>query len=147
MTVTATSLRAQFPEFANTTTFPDSLITSWLAQAVKLVSQAAWDDSTDFGVSLWTAHQLVLSAKAQASAARRSGSPGGATGVLTSKSAGGVSAGYDFSSVAEKGAGFWNQTTYGMQFYRLSQMFGAGPIQVGTDGGVVTTSGFPGPTF
>mgnify|MGYP002144695498 CR=1 FL=1 len=82
-----------------------------------------------FGVGLWVAHHLVIATKNQ-QAVDFGGQPGQSAGAMTSKSAGGVSAGYDFASVKEEGAGFWNETSYGRQFYRLSQMMGAGPIHV-----------------
>ena len=147
MTTTAASLRALFPEFASTATFPDAAINAWLAVAVGFVNADRWGANTDFGVALWTAHQLAIGRR-NAVTAGNGGAPGTSLGVLTSKSAGGVSAGYDFSSVSEKDAGFWNQTSYGIQFYRLSQQFGMGPLQVGTDGGSGVIAGvWPGPVW
>ena len=32
------------------------------------------------------------------------------------------------SPVIYKNAGYWNTTTYGIQFYRLALQFGAGPL-------------------
>lgn len=136
-----------FPEFASTANYPAGQIDAWLAIAVGFVNADRWGVNTDFGVTLWTAHQLAISRKNTVSAAN-GGAPGTTLGVLTSKLGGGVSAGYDFSSVSEKDAGFWNQTSYGIQFYRLSQQFGMGPLQVGTDGGSGVIAGaWPGPVW
>lgn len=147
MTVTTASFRGIFPEFASTATYPEPVVSFWLATAAQFVNPARWGDSTDLGISLWLAHQLVVAGK-NAAAVQAGGSPGQSAGVLTSKSAGGVSAGYDFSSVAEENAGFWNESTYGRQYFRLARLFGAGPLQIGTDGGYFpSTSGWPGPTF
>ena len=147
MTATVASIRIQFPEFASLTAYPDPLVAGWLSVAVKFVNADRWGDTLDFGVGLWVAHHLVIATKNQ-QAVDFGGQPGQSAGAMTSKSAGGVSAGYDFASVKEEGAGFWNETSYGRQFYRLSQMMGAGPIQLGTDGGYAATSyAWPGPTF
>ena len=147
MAVTPTSLRAQFPAFASTTTYSDPMVSAWLAVGVNFVNADRWGDQTDFGVSLWTCHHLALEGKAYA-AALAGQTPGTQIGVLSSKSGGGVSASYDISSSTEKDAGYWNQTQYGIQFYRLMMMFGAGPLQVGGEGGAGYNVGaWPGITF
>jgi hypothetical protein len=147
MTATVPAFRIQFPEFSSTESYPDPMVTSWLTVASRFVNQERWGDSTDFGIYLHAAHNLTIAAKNQ-QAVEFGGAPGQSAGAMTSKSAAGVSAGYDFASVKEEGAGWWNETSYGRQFYRLSQMMGAGPLQIGTDGGYAPNTGaWPGPTF
>ena len=88
----------------------------------------------DLAVQQWVAHQIVLEQQAiQAAAA--GGNPGTKIGIITSKSVNGVSVGFDVGSVTggtlQENAGYYNQTIYGMRFYRLMRMRGAGPIQIG----------------
>lgn len=133
MAVTAASFRAAFPAFASTSKYPDAMVALWLPLAVGMVNAERWGDSTDLGVMLYAAHNLALEAQATADGVAGR-SPGGRVGVLSSKGADGISAGYDVGTSTEQGAGHWNLTTYGTRFIRLSRMFGAGPLQVGTDG-------------
>ena len=144
MTATTTTLRTLYPEFADITKYPDAMIQAYLDLGAQFVNVERWDTLADYGVHLWTAHHLAI-ARINSTTAAVGGVPGGAGGILSSKSGGGMSAGYDFSHVAEEGAGYWNGTSYGREFYRLSQMMGIGPVQVGTDGGQIPTStGWPG---
>ena len=130
MSVTADSFRLSFPAFQNTVLYPAPFVEFWLGQALKLHNADRWGDCLDFGVMLWTAHNIILEAQAgrQAQAGRATS---GSTGVLASKSVDNVSASYDNSVAKEEGAGNWNLTTYGQRWYRLSQMAGAGPLQSG----------------
>lgn len=137
MTATVETFRAAYPEFA-AVKYPDATVAFWLGQAQMFVNSARWGDSNDLGVMLWTAHNLALKPTSQ---------PGRSKGLLSSKSAGGVSAGYDHSTGSEEGAGYWNLTTYGAQFFRMSNLFGAGPLQIGTDGGQVYGGAIPGFPF
>jgi hypothetical protein len=133
MTVTAASFRVAFPAFANPVKFPAGMVDLWLSTAVKLINAAKWGDLADLGAQLMAAHYLALEAQAvnSATGARM---PGASVGVLSSKSAQGVSASYDVSTATEKDAGHWNMTTYGTRYIRLARMMGAGPVQVGVPG-------------
>lgn len=145
MTVTASSFRAAYPAFASTTAYSDPMITAKIAVGVAMINPAVWgDDLTDYGVMLWVAHHLTIDAR-DIQVAAVGGIPGGASGPLQSKGAAGVSAAYDTKAVTEEGAGFWNQTSYGRELFRLMRTLGAGAIQVGTDGGYVGTNSWPGP--
>jgi hypothetical protein len=88
----------------------------------------------DFALEMWVAHQVVLEKQAIAQAAT-GGNPGTAIGVISSKSVNGVSVGYDIGAVTggnmQANAGYYNQTVYGIRFYRLMKLRGAGPIQLG----------------
>jgi hypothetical protein len=88
----------------------------------------------DFALEMWTAHQIVLEKQAL-DAARVGGDPGTKIGIINSKSVNGVSVGFDTSAVAGtdgvKGAGYYNQTMYGMRFWRLAKARSGGPIQIG----------------
>lgn len=128
MTVTIASFRAAFPAFASDTDYPDAMVTLWLTTATAQVNEGRWADLTDLGIMLYTAHELAVERRAAAGAS--SGAPGSSVGILSSKSADGVSASYDVSTATEKDAGHWNLTTYGTRYYRYLKMMGAGPLQV-----------------
>lgn len=121
--------RAEFPEFASVTDYPDAMITFWSTLAEKMVVLAVWGELYATGVKLYTAHELVL-ARRNAQAGVAGGTPGIFTGAASSKSVGGASISYDTTSATEKDAGWWNLTTYGRQFWRLAQMLGMGCIQL-----------------
>lgn len=133
MTVTASSFRTDLPEFADVTRYPGSQVGFYITLAGKLVDSGRWGDVFDQGVELFTAHWLVLW-RERMDAAARGGVPGKSVGVLNNKSVDKVSAGYDVATGTYEGAGHWNLTTYGTQFYQLMQMFGAGPQQAGVPG-------------
>ncbi len=121
--------RSNFPEFANTTAYPDSQITFWASVAEKMVNQNVWCDMYSTGVQLYVAHELVL-ARQNVLSANTGGLPGQGGGIASSKTVGSVSVSYDPNTTTEKDAGWWNLTNYGKQFYRLVQIFGAGCIQL-----------------
>jgi hypothetical protein len=140
MTVTPASFRIDFPEFANTTTYPDSEILIWLAIASQLQNPCKWGASDpainnppkglyDLGLELFVAHNIALEADALKTAAA-GGTPGGTPGVLSSKAVGPVSAGYDTSAGIEPGAGHWNLTIYGLRYIKLFRLAGAGVGQI-----------------
>ena len=84
----------------------------------------------DYAIELFAAHQIVLEKQA-VDAAQAGGDPGTKIGVITSKGVGGVSVSYDVSSIVEEGGGYWNQTIWGMRFWRLAKAVSGGPIQLG----------------
>lgn len=129
MTVTPASFRTDYPEFADTTAYPDSGVTYWLTVAGLLLNTLRWQDMLDVATELFVAHNLALERQAQKSAA--SGAvPGLSTGPVSSKTVGPVTQAYDTTAGIEEGAGHWNLTVYGTRFIGLVKMFGAGPIQV-----------------
>ncbi|MBN3744620.1 DUF4054 domain-containing protein [Burkholderia sp. Se-20373] len=121
--------RQSFPEFNDTTTYPDSLVQFWMTVAVSLVNADRWGELTDLGVALVTAHHLALALKDQKTAAV-GGVPGQVTGPQSSKAVDKVSASYNTEAVAIKDGGFWNATMYGVRYLGLAQMMGSGGIQL-----------------
>lgn len=124
--------RTNFPEFTDTGRYPDALITFWSTIAESQVNVCVWKLAAPFGVQLYTAHEITLAAQNQ-SVAANGGVPGAASGPTQSKAVGGVNVSYDTQQAAEKDAGWWNLTSYGKQFIRLSRMYGAGGIQLGVN--------------
>jgi Protein of unknown function (DUF4054) len=125
--------RAAFPEFGDTTVYPDSLINTWAGLATAMVVQCRWKSQWLLGVYLYIAHEVTLEAQSRATATN-GGTPGQNSGVPNQKAVGGVNVSYDSQSNSEKDAGWWNLTTYGKQFYRLARIFGAGAVQLGGGG-------------
>ena len=123
------TFRTQFPEFASTVTYPDSMINFWAALGMKLLPEAVWTTCWDEGVSLYVAHEITLAA-ANEKAASVGGNPGTFGGPANNKTVGKASVGYDTASTAEKDAGWYNLTNYGKQLYRLIRLFGARCVQL-----------------
>lgn len=141
MTVSVASFRASFPEFGNTTQFPDSIITYYLALSGILLNQRRWGIGAtvavsppttmyDIGTELFVAHHIAVERAAMDTAAN-DGIPGVTKGPTASESVGPVSISYSPGDVIEPGAGHWNLTVYGLRFIKMARFQGAGPIQVG----------------
>lgn len=135
MTVTVASFRDRFKQFADPSIYDGDDITFYLGLGVAFQNPDRWDPLTiDYGTCLFVAHNLVLDARANATA-NAGGIPGTVEGVRTQKSVDKVAVGYDVNSVIAEGAGWWNMTTYGIRFIQLTRMYGAGGAQVNGCGG------------
>jgi hypothetical protein len=131
-----TAFRTEFPEFADTTAYPDSQLSFWASVAELQMDRDRWGydplaptDMYRTGVKLYVAHEIVI-ARQNVSYAAVGGNPGQHGGIANSKSEGQVSIGFDSSTQTEKDAGWWNRTTYGIQYVRLMRIFGTGTIQL-----------------
>lgn len=129
MAYDAAGFRTAFPEFASEDDYPTVWISPLLLISTQLVSEERWADLYDYGRYLQAAHRLVLR-KRQANTAEAGGTPGQSSGMLSAKSLDKASMTFDTSSTAEEGAGWWNTTTYGQEYWRLAMMFGAGGMQL-----------------
>lgn len=125
----ANQFRQDFPEFADATKYPDSAVNFWLSIAIKTLPEDRWCDYLNMGLELFVAHNLTLAAQSQA-VASVGGAPGQVKGPLSSKAVDKVSAGYDSGAVTLTDGGFFNLTTYGIQFLQLARMVGSGGIQL-----------------
>ncbi len=123
------AFRAAFPEFGNTEEYPTATIELWATFAEAQVRQAVWKTQWVMGVSLYTAHELVL-ARQNVKTAKFGGAPGTFGGVANTKTVGTGTVGYDSITTGEKDAGYWNLSNYGKQFIRLARVFGAGALQL-----------------
>lgn len=133
MTLAAADFRTYFPEFAQSQDYPDALVSFWLTFAYSLLPVLSWGSQLDMGAALVTAHHLVI-AQRQQIAAIAGAVPGAVTGPVTAKSVGNVNSSHDTGAVTWEGEAFWNQTTYGIQYWQIARMIGMGGIQVGTPG-------------
>jgi polyisoprenoid-binding protein YceI len=127
--MTPATLRSTFPEFASTTDYPDAQVQIWIDMAGTMLSVDRWDTMIDMGTMLFTAHYLTIGSQDQKSAAA-GGAPGKVSGPMTSKAVDKVSASYDTSVTTYQDAGFWNMTSYGIRFWQMARMVGAGGIQL-----------------
>lgn len=121
--IDAAKFRTDFPEFADTAKYPDSMVNFWLNLAGVMLNAARWADLLDFGTELFVAHQLVL-------ASRNLKTAGGSVAPVSSKSVDKVTVSYDTSAVKLDNAGHWAATNYGQQFWQLAMMAGAGGVLV-----------------
>jgi hypothetical protein len=120
------TFRTNFPEFTDTTKYPDARITFWYNVAYKMLNIERWGDFLDEGYSLFVAHNITLSEVNTAAVAIPGNVPGRNTSLISSKSVGGVSVSLDNQASLEDAAGNYNETVYGRQFIRLSRIVGMG---------------------
>jgi len=125
------AFRENFPEFASRTKYPDAVVTFWSGIGTKLLNEIRWGDLLTHGLSLYTAHSLVI-AKANSGSETAGGDAGFGygEGLISSKGVGGVNVSYNIQEVAIDGAGEYNSTTYGRQFIKLAKIVGSGGLQV-----------------
>ena len=124
MSVTLTSFRARFPEFAGV---PDARVQIYIDEAIADLDQGIWDSTAtaDRATSLLAAHRVANELDSSGNAT------GGQGGFLTSASADGVSSSYAMpTGLSTLDAQLWS-TQYGQRFLELRNRFTAGPILVG----------------
>lgn len=131
MSVTPTTFRQHYPEFASTGSYPDSAVEFQLGLAELLFNKRRWGRMLDTGQELFIAHNLAIERKAQNEAAVPGGVPGLSSGPVSSKSVDKVSISYDTNAGIDPKASHWNLTIYGTRLYRLFRLVGMGPVQVG----------------
>jgi len=127
-----TTFRQHFPEF-DYTVYPDYLVQTYLDLGGIMVSPWRWKRMRQRGIELVAAHMLALHQFALLSACGGAGGlgiPGLARGIMTTKSVSKVSVGYDASHFMQEGAGPWNYTVYGQEFYWLMKMVGTGGVEM-----------------
>lgn len=127
--VTTTDFRTFFPEFNDETKYPDALILAYMNVGVQFVSICRWQTSWKFGACLFAAHELAMGLLASKTATA-GGTPGISTGIVSSKSVGPVSKGYDTGFAKYDDAGYWNLTTYGQRYWYFINLLGTGGTQL-----------------
>lgn len=129
-TIDITTFRGRFPEFSDTSKYPDAQVQFYLDLSQMLMAADRWQNLLPFGAFLFTAHNLTLEAVAVRDSARGS-IPGAIMGAQTAGSVDKVSWSRDASAAMNPGAGHWNLSTYGLRYRQLVMMVGAGPVYVG----------------
>lgn len=133
--ITESSFREAMPMFADVVDYPSFQFNFYLNLGKKLLSVSRWGDPSDpdslidYGLTLFIAHYLTLF-KRSMDLSDIGGDAGKVAGNETSKSVDGVAKSMDVSGVLNSDAGHWNMTTFGIQFYQLMIMAGAGGIQL-----------------
>ena len=108
-----------FPQFNNLSTYPQSMIDFWLDYSVHFINFQRWGSLASQGVQLLTAHNLLLA------------SQGGVfDGLDTGQSVDVESYTTEVNAILIDGAGMYNKTVYGVQYYQLARLIGAGPLQI-----------------
>lgn len=131
--MTIEDFRASFPHFTEDIA-PDARVRFFLALAEKQLPPERWGDLLDDGIALLTAHNLSLEAEIVKDKTG-AGAIAAAAGPVTSesKTVGSMSKSVSRSGAAGQGtslagAGNYNATIYGQQFWQLAQIVGAGGI-------------------
>lgn len=125
------AFRQAFPHFTEQNA-PAARLRFFLALAKKQLPPERWGDLLDDGIALLTAHNLSLEAEIVKDKTG-AGAIAAAAGPVTSesKTVGSMSKSVSRSGAAAQGtslvgAGNYNATIYGQQFWQLAQIVGAG---------------------
>lgn len=121
--------RVDFPEFADATKHPTSMINFWMGLGDTLLNVNRWGDRRPYGLALFVAHNLVLAAQNLA-AGVAGANPGQGIGLVSSESAGPISHSFDTNSGSVEGGANYNTTTYGVMFLQLARLVGTGGLQL-----------------
>jgi hypothetical protein len=143
MTVTVASFRGHFSAFGDAGDYPAPDVDFWILVAAQLVNADRWGGMTDTAIELLVAHHLSLEFMAKREG-ELGNQPGVPRGMLSNGSVDKASWSYDTSAITEEGGGHYNSTIYGQRFYRLTRLFGAGPVQVDSSLPVGTSIAWPG---
>jgi len=130
MTVSIQTFRQDFPAFMDPDIFPDPQVAYWLKVAGIRLDPGRWSTWLDIGTENFMAHMIALEVRAMQESTNGS-IPGTVTGPINSKSVDKVSVGFNTSDVTDPKAGHWNQTIWGLRYWEMLKMLGAGAIQVG----------------
>mgnify|MGYP005850182411 FL=1 len=119
-----------FPEFSDDVAWPVTRVQSRidLSNCFVRVRDDLCDSAANHIKGLYVAHYLA--AQGPSSESGKLVQSAGGTGIVSSKSVDGASVSFDTSTGAEQGAGFWNVTVYGREYWQLIQMMGAGGVQI-----------------
>ena len=126
MTIQASDFTTAFPEFGNNSVYPPGQIGFWITQGYAQLNSIRLGTSLDLAVMLYTAHNMVLSAR-EAAVANAGGIVGQASGPVSSEGVDKVSVSYDTGAASIADAGAWNLTSYGQRLRSMLRGFAAGP--------------------
>ncbi len=121
MAVDPNTFLAVFPEFDDTSKFPEAAVNFWVVQAKALFPVGRYGDQADLVVMLYVAHSLTLGA-----ASKANGGGAGSLAPVSSKAVGSVSKSYDTGSVNSADAGVYNGSAYGQRLWALLRGFASG---------------------
>lgn len=126
--------KAMYPQFQGEAV-PEQVLKMYLELAHSAIKEARWHSYWRMAMGLFIAHFATLWAMGTAesnSTAADVVSAGEARGLVTSKSAGGVSISVDYGTIASglNAWAAWNATQYGTQLATLAKMVGKGGMQI-----------------
>jgi hypothetical protein len=122
--ITPEFFRLLIPAMGDPTKFSDALIQTWINMCP--INCCVWGTRFQLGQALWTAHEI-----AKLGPGGLAMNSTGGIGVISSKGVGPVSVSYDNHIGEEPGAGQYNLTIYGRQFWSMLRLLPIGPIQIG----------------
>tara|TARA_R110000796_G_scaffold252431_1_gene386748 strand:+ start:849 stop:1238 length:390 start_codon:yes stop_codon:yes gene_type:complete len=118
--------RIRFPEFEDSVEFPDARIQLFLDDAVNIyigTDELRWSGKYDISQAYIAAHLLTIATTSEA------GSSNSKAGTISSKSAGGVSVGYNVVAKDRSDSdSFFVSTTYGQQYIIIRNTTFAGVL-------------------
>lgn len=128
---TVSDFRNHYPQFADTSKYPDAQIQFRLNLAdIQLIGEGVTGKQLfPYFAELYVAHYMKLWGD-DSRAAQAGGAGGSTNGVQASKSVDKVSVSYDTGMTLNPDAGFWNNSRYGAELYQMITMFGAGGRQL-----------------
>jgi hypothetical protein len=130
ITMDITAFRTALPEFSDESKYPDGMITFWSSAGLLLLNEERWGDLLTHGLWLYVAHNITLGS-ADMKAGDLGRFPGaGIGGVVAGKGVDGVSVSYDTNAMTLEGAGNYNTTKYGREFWQLMMIVGMGGQQL-----------------
>ena len=122
---TPADIRARFPEFTDPP-FTDARIQLFIDDAVSELSEGAWGDYYDRGLSYFTAHLLSWATMAS----QGEGTPGSINKV-TSRKVGDVAINFGGQAAGSSSLeDYYNSTSYGQEYYRLIRLLGVSMVAV-----------------
>lgn len=123
--------RAVFPEF-DISRYPDARVQFYLDLSYSSLNPQVWGQRLDAAAGLHTAHQLTLAGPTVSGGGSGGASSGPrlGTGLVASKSIGGVSVSYDNNAGQVDRGGAFNLTNYGKQFLTMLQSGVIGAYQL-----------------
>lgn len=123
------AFRQAFPEFVDEQKYSDAMITFWSGIGQTLLNEARWGDILTQGLYLYVAHNICIAYNDVVNS-ENGRTPGQFSGVIAGKGVGDVSVSYDTHSITLEGAGNFNLTRYGREFWQLVNIVGMGGYQV-----------------
>lgn len=134
MEFTLDDLKLIYPQFDGLG-IPDRILEMYLEQAKESIRKERWHSYWKTAIGLYVAHFATLWTMGTAedgASTREIAAAGENQGMVSSKSAGGVSISRDYSIVNNGLTGWaaWNQTKYGTQLATLAKLVGKGGMQV-----------------
>lgn len=127
------AFRDSFPQFTEEL-FPNARVSFYISLARKRMSRSRWGDLMPEGMGFFVAHYLSLE-KAASKVKDGTGGLDIAAGPLISetKTVGSISKSTGKAgaiSTGHEGAGHWNDTIYGKQYYELMLLVGVGGVHL-----------------